>query len=886
MIKRYQSLLLVAFLTLIGSTAFAQQQVTIKELNAYENLTAVSELGSHPLVGETVKFTAVVMSYPKSSGNASFIESAGSIGRVHVFVKDTSAVSQGWQGMSMQIVESTTEWVENLNRGDIVDFTGRLTFFGATAQFDLTEVPSVIGNANEESFNKFQSLLAPISIDLANIISLENNQYSLVLSSYSDYAHTYVKVESGLISVLNLGDRPNYNVNKGGLRIASNDVSLRFRNDRDVYKATYNNRRSTEQGGKGDFAPIQGALATVSGFLYMNNFDPIGNTLGDNFPFKITPFEDGTVWLNNQRFDDGQDVGGTAFTWPNDFVYTGFPALVSNETISPEAPTSTDVVTLSFEVASQETGVTVDSVKVTYTDASQGADVVEVTVSATNTGGANYSVEIPAQPNFTSVSYFIVSYTSNSLVGRTPTSGTNSYFVSNGAVPSIATIQTTGDGGIGNSPLAGIGEVPMNITATVVSDFNTGIVMIHEANTAWSGVFLELNAQTENLQVGDEITITKGTVNEDRGDFTSDLITYITIPEGGLTVNSSGNDISALIPSFTTDEFNAIEAAGEKYEGMLVSLSNVRVTNIGGFGEFSVTSNGSTNAVLANDDTDASVAGETNFPGWVNETMRQDVDITSFTGLILIHRNGTKIYPRSAADIVTADGNFSFPRPNFSFLSPEDNASVDVSGDITVVWNETTDFDGNAVQYEWLLTTPADTNFNAPLATVLSDNEGSQAQVTLPLVTVNNLLASAGVAVGESITLRWTVRAKDALDGQIATTSDFNLATSRRIFNITLNRVNNTSVEEVLPVKFALEQNYPNPFNPSTQIDFSLPESGLVTLSVYNMLGQQVATLVNQRMEAGSHSVNFDAANLSTGMYLYRITNGNTQITRKMMLLK
>jgi len=426
----------------------------------------------------------------------------------------------------------------------------------------------------------------------------------------------------------------------------------------------------------------------------------------------------------------------------------------------------------------------------------------------------------------------------------------------------------------------------MTITATVVSDFNSGIVMIHEASTPWSGVFLELNAQTENLLVGDEVAITRGSVNEDRGDFGTDLITYITVPSGGITVNSSGNDITSLIPSLTTDEFNAVVDAGEKYEGMLVSLSNVRVTDVGGFGEFEITTTGNTNAVTVNEDTDASTAGETTFPGWVNETMRQDVDITSFTGLVLIHRNATKIHPRMASDIVTADGNFTYPRTNFGFLSPEDNVSVEVVGDITVIWNETTDFDGNDVTYEWLLTTPADTNFATPLATVTSDDSGSQAQVTLPFSAVDGILAGANVAVGESVDLKWTVRVSDALDGRFSSTANFNVLTSVREFNITLTRGTSTSIDEVLPVQFALEQNYPNPFNPSTKIDFSLPESGLVNLSIYNMLGQKVSTLVNQRMEAGSHSVNFDAANLSTGMYLYRITNGNTQITRKMMLLK
>ena len=89
-----------------------------------------------------------------------------------------------------------------------------------------------------------------------------------------------------------------------------------------------------------------------------------------------------------------------------------------------------------------------------------------------------------------------------------------------------------------------------------------------------------------------------------------------------------------------------------------------------------------------------------------------------------------------------------------------------------------------------------------------------------------------------------------------------------------------------IPNKFNLSQNYPNPFNPSTVINYSIPKSQLVTLKIYNILGQEVATLVNQEQVAGNYKVTFDASRLSSGVYFYSIKTGNFSAVKKMMLLK
>jgi hypothetical protein len=98
-----------------------------------------------------------------------------------------------------------------------------------------------------------------------------------------------------------------------------------------------------------------------------------------------------------------------------------------------------------------------------------------------------------------------------------------------------------------------------------------------------------------------------------------------------------------------------------------------------------------------------------------------------------------------------------------------------------------------------------------------------------------------------------------------------------------------TSVDEVpadVPERYVLEQNYPNPFNPSTTIRYTIPQSGKVVLSVFNVLGQEVRTLVNEVQNAGIHEVTVDGSRLSSGMYFYKLTAGDFTDVKKMLLVK
>jgi len=98
--------------------------------------------------------------------------------------------------------------------------------------------------------------------------------------------------------------------------------------------------------------------------------------------------------------------------------------------------------------------------------------------------------------------------------------------------------------------------------------------------------------------------------------------------------------------------------------------------------------------------------------------------------------------------------------------------------------------------------------------------------------------------------------------------------------------VSSQNAENVTPEGYALEANYPNPFNPTTKISFTIPNAGHVSIVVYDMLGKEISTLIDSDLGAGTHSVTFDAKNLASGTYIYRIRSGEFVQEKTMQLIK
>jgi hypothetical protein len=182
----------------------------------------------------------------------------------------------------------------------------------------------------------------------------------------------------------------------------------------------------------------------------------------------------------------------------------------------------------------------------------------------------------------------------------------------------------------------------------------------------------------------------------------------------------------------------------------------------------------------------------------------------------------------------------------------------------------------NPIAKQWLVV--KDGVKSLDISKVFTGNSGSlsfaaqSSNVTVATVTVSgSTLKITPVAIGQAVV---TIVANDAANNDFFAYS----------FDVDVNTV---GVEtEELPTEFALYQNYPNPFNPTTNIKFDLPKESNVSVKIYNILGEEVVTLVNKVMPAGRHAVEFNASKLTSGMYIYRIEADNFVQVKKMLLMK
>ena len=197
----------------------------------------------------------------------------------------------------------------------------------------------------------------------------------------------------------------------------------------------------------------------------------------------------------------------------------------------------------------------------------------------------------------------------------------------------------------------------------------------------------------------------------------------------------------------------------------------------------------------------------------------------------------------------------------FRRLLPEDESVPSKLDSVVFTWSEANDVDGDTITYALnVKIAEIDTNFTT--------------QDTI--VTVNFL--SFGLLDGQ-YSVSWAIVASD---GQLATEPDNGEGTFA--LNIA------TAVEELptagIPKEFALAQNYPNPFNPSTTIRFALPKRSSVKLKIYDLLGREVVTLVDEDLQPGEYQVEFDASSLASGVYIYRLEAEGFVQAKKLMLLK
>ncbi len=247
---------------------------------------------------------------------------------------------------------------------------------------------------------------------------------------------------------------------------------------------------------------------------------------------------------------------------------------------------------------------------------------------------------------------------------------------------------------------------------------------------------------------------------------------------------------------------------------------------------------------------------------------------TQFTTSASVYNNGYQITPMFKADFASVNAP---PVAKFALLEPATGSRVvlnDTAQVVTFRWKSALDFNGDLLTYQWL-----------PVGKT-SVPTGNSAHDTLLARTGKQLLTYLGTA--DSVILKWSVAVKDANPGIV-----YNLDTA----SVTLVRGTITGLNELemIPNSFSLAQNYPNPFNPSTTIRFGLPQASNVTLRLYDALGREVATVLNEQRPAGYVQVvwngtNNSGARVASGVYFYRIearpvAGGQTFVELKKMLL-
>ena len=219
--------------------------------------------------------------------------------------------------------------------------------------------------------------------------------------------------------------------------------------------------------------------------------------------------------------------------------------------------------------------------------------------------------------------------------------------------------------------------------------------------------------------------------------------------------------------------------------------------------------------------------------------------------------------------------------PSSFALSEQDSVYITMDNfatdSISFTWDESIDVDGDELLYDFTASLKVDGQVKAEY----SSSSLTIREMKIDHQSVFDEIFAAQAMFGE---IEWDVSVRDSMVEVTSENGALTLGVNASAAVLSING-------ELLPEVFSLHQNYPNPFNPVTKLRYDLPENGLVTIIIYDMLGRQVKTLINQTQDAGYRSVIWDATNdygkpVSAGIYLYQIQAGEYMRTKKMVLLK
>jgi hypothetical protein len=218
--------------------------------------------------------------------------------------------------------------------------------------------------------------------------------------------------------------------------------------------------------------------------------------------------------------------------------------------------------------------------------------------------------------------------------------------------------------------------------------------------------------------------------------------------------------------------------------------------------------------------------------------------------------------------------------PSSFALSEQDSVYITMdnfdSDSIVFAWDESADVDEDDLTYHFTAELVINDQLTTEYDTTLSNNE--------MLIDYKSVFDEIYAAQSMLAAIEWDVSVSDGVEEVMAENGPLTVGINASDAVLSID-------EELLPDKFALHQNYPNPFNPVTTLRYDLPENSLVNIIIYDLLGRQVKTLVNQTQDAGFKSVLWNATNdygkpVSAGVYLYQIQAGEFVQTKKMVLLK